>query len=188
MQDVIRGKAFVLGDNVDTDQIIAAEYLTYNPADPKEREVFARHALGGVPAAQSGLPGGGVPFVPRGGCRSPYAVIIAGRNFGCGSSREHAPLAIAEAGCRAVVAESYARIFYRNCINGAYLAPLETARRLVELIRTGDEVELDIGAGTLNDRTTDEQYRLRTLGEAAEILRAGGLFKYARKAGMIAKS
>ena len=87
MQQTIRGKAFVVGDNVDTDQIIPAEYLSYNPSDPDERGHFGRCAMSGVPAGQSGLPGGNVRFVEEGRFKSGFAVIVAGRNFGCGSSR-----------------------------------------------------------------------------------------------------
>ena len=185
MQKIIRGKAFVVGDNLDTDQIIPAEYLSYNPADSEERKFFSRYAMSGVPAGQSGLPAGGVPFVAAGRDKSEFAVIIAGRNFGCGSSREHAPLAIAEAGCKAVVAESYARIFYRNSINGGYLIPFETPRRLIDEIATGDEVELDAPAGLLKNLAAGEEYRLAELGDAAKIIEAGGIFEYARKTGML---
>ena len=185
MDNVIRGKAFVVGDNIDTDQIIPAEFLTYNPADPQERRQFGRYALSGVPAEQSGLPRGRVRFVEEGAFTSAFAVIVGGRNFGCGSSREHAPLAISQAGCQVVIAESYARIFYRNSINGAYLAPLETPRRLVDRIATLDEVEVDPARRTLRDLTTGETHPLSALGDAADILAAGGIFEYARKAGMI---
>ncbi|HUT61240.1 MAG TPA: 3-isopropylmalate dehydratase [Phycisphaerae bacterium] len=185
MNEVIRGEAFVLGNNVDTDQIIPAEYLNLNPADPDEKKVFGRQALSGVPAGQSGLPGGDVRFVEAGQSPSRFAVIVAGRNFGCGSSREHAPLALSEAGCRAVVAESFARIFYRNSINGAYLVPMETPLRLIDEIATGNSVELDIGAAVLRDTTAGREYALTPLGEAAEIITAGGIFEYARRAGML---
>jgi 3-isopropylmalate/(R)-2-methylmalate dehydratase small subunit len=185
MQKVIRGKAFVVGDNVDTDQIIPAEYLSYDPTDPEERRHFGRYALSGVPPAASGLPGGGLRFVPEGRFRSEFAVIVAGRNFGCGSSREHAPLAISEAGVLAVVAESYARIFYRNSVNGAYLIPLESPRRLVGEIATGDEVEVDLAAGELRNLTRGAAYALESLGDVANIVAAGGVFEYARRAGML---
>ena len=113
----IKGKVFVVGDNVDTDQIIPAEYLSYNPTDPEERKYFGRYAMSGVPEAESGLPDGGVSFTVADAFTSEFSVIVAGKNFGCGSSREHAPLAISEAGCSVVVAESWARICYRNSIN-----------------------------------------------------------------------
>ncbi len=174
----IRGKAFVVGDDIDTDQIIPAEFLSYNPSDPDERKFFGKYAL-------SGLSAGGEGFVEEGQFTSRFAVIIAGRNFGCGSSREHAPLAIAEAGCRAVVAESYARIFYRNSVNGGYLAPHETSQRLIDKIATGDEVELDAQAATLTHIPSGTVHQLESLGEAAKIITAGGVFNYARESGML---
>src|SRR5438105_4765879 len=114
MQTTIIGKAYVLGDNVDTDQIIPAQYLTYNPALPEEYRMFGKYALTGVPPAQAGLPKGHVPFHTDDPYLSDYSIIVAGTNFGCGSSREHAPIALSAAGIQAVVAVSYARIFFRN--------------------------------------------------------------------------
>ena len=106
MQNIVAGKAYVLGDNIDTDQIIPAHYLTLNPAIPAERAQFGRHALSGVPSDRAGLPTGNVPFVDQSdesNTRSDYSIIVAGKNFGCGSSREHAPLALAEAGIKAEI-------------------------------------------------------------------------------------
>jgi 3-isopropylmalate/(R)-2-methylmalate dehydratase small subunit len=185
MEKIIRGKAFVLGHNVDTDQIIPAEYLSYNPADPAERKLFGDYALSGVPAGASGLPDGNVPFVTKGKSAAEYAVIVAGKNFGCGSSREHAPLALAEAGVKAVVAESYARIFYRNTINGGYLVPLETPSRLIERIATDDELEIDVQATTLKNLRNGEVFDCAALGDAGQILAAGGIFEYAKQQGML---
>jgi 3-isopropylmalate/(R)-2-methylmalate dehydratase small subunit len=133
MQTRIEGAAYVLGDNIDTDQIIPAQYLTYNPAIPAEYKMFGKYALAGVPDDAAGLPKGHVPFHDAGEeFISPYKIIVAGKNFGCGSSREHAPIALAAAGITAVVAEFYARIFYRNSINGGYLVPLESKTRLID--------------------------------------------------------
>ena len=185
MEKTVRGKVFVVGDNVDTDQIIPAEYLTYNPADEAERKYFGRYAMSGVPRLESGLPQGNVAFVEGEQFTSEFAVIVGGRNFGCGSSREHAPLAIAEAGSRIVIAESYARIFYRNSVNGGYLVPFETPRRLVETIATGSEVEVDLESGELKDFFGGASYPLTPLGDVAEIVRSGGIFAYARKVGML---
>jgi len=185
MEQVIRGKAFVVGDNVDTDQIIPAEYLSYNPADLNERKFFGKHALSGVPIEQSGLPAGKIPFVLEGQFKSQYTVVIAGRNFGCGSSREHAPLALAEAGCTAVVAESYARIFYRNSVNGGYVVPFETPSRLVGSIATGNEVEVDLAAGVVRDLTAGREHKINPLGDVSDIIRAGGIFAYAKQKGML---
>ena len=186
MQTVIAGKAYVLGDNVDTDQMIPAEYLTYNPSIPAEYRMFGKFALSGVPPAQSGLPKGHVPFHDAADeFISPYKVIVAGKNFGCGSSREHAPIALAAAGILCVVAEFYARIFYRNSVNGGYLVPIESPGRLSERVCTGDEVRIDLVAGTLTNTTTGEVWPLSPLGEIAPILEAGGVFEYAKKVGML---
>ncbi len=185
MQSIIQGKAYVLGDNVDTDQIIPAQYLTFNPAIPEEYKQFGKYALSSVPPAQAGLPKGHVPFHTKDEFVSDFKIIVAGKNFGCGSSREHAPIALDAAGIGAVVAEFYARIFFRNAVNGGYLVPFETPDRLCERVCTGDELRLDVAAALLHNVTTGEQYPLRPLGEVAPILEAGGLFPYARTVGML---
>jgi 3-isopropylmalate/(R)-2-methylmalate dehydratase small subunit len=175
VQTVITGRAYVLGDNVDTDQIIPAQY-----------KMFGKYALVGVPPAQGGLPKGHVPFHDDSDeYVSPYKVIIGGKNFGCGSSREHAPIALAAAGIQCVVAEFYARIFYRNCVNGAYLVPVETPVRLVDTICTGDEVTVDLVKGVLTNRTTGDTFELNSLGDVAPIIEAGGVFNYAKSVGML---
>ena len=181
----ITGQAYVLGDNVDTDQIIPAQYLTYNPAIAEEYKQFGKHALSSVPPSQAGLPKGHVPFHTRDEFVSDYTIIIGGKNFGCGSSREHAPIALDAAGIKAVVAEFYARIFFRNSVNGGYVIPFECKARLCETVCTGDELELDVAAGTLRNLTTKDEYRLEPLGEVAPIIAAGGLFNFAREAGMM---
>src|SRR5262245_53780755 len=185
LQPTLTGKAYVLGDNVDTDQIIPAQYLTLNPAIPEEFRQFGKYALSSVPPAQAGLPKGRVPFHTKDEFVSDYAFIVAGKNFGCGSSREHAPIALNAAGIQAVVAEFYARIFFRNAVNGGYLMPCESVARLCDTVCTGDELRLDVGKGELLNLTTGEPYPLRPLGEVAPILEAGGLFPYARKVGML---
>lgn len=188
MQTRIEGAAYVLGDNIDTDQIIPAQYLTYNPAIPAEYKMFGKFALIGVPDDQAGLPKGRVPFHgPDDEFVSPYKIIIGGKNFGCGSSREHAPIALAAAGVVAVVAEFYARIFYRNAVNGGYLIPLETKTRLVDRVCTGDRLVIDVTAGTLTNATSGEAFELLPLGEVGPIIEAGGLFPYAEKVGMLKK-
>jgi 3-isopropylmalate/(R)-2-methylmalate dehydratase small subunit len=185
MENVIRGKVYVLGDNVDTDQIIPAEHLVYATEDPEERLLFGRYALSGVPEKQAGLPRGGVRFVPEGSHSSEYKIILAGWNFGCGSSREHAPLALHVAGVEAVVAPSYARIFYRNSVNGGYLCPIESEESLVPNFATGDEAEIDIPKGTIKNVTKKKTFPIRPLGDVEAIIRAGGVFAYARETGMI---
>lgn len=187
MQTSISGKAYVLGDDIDTDQIIPAEYLSYNPSDPDERKYFGMYAMAGVPVGQDGLPDGHHRFVPEGEFKTDYTIVIGGRNFGCGSSREHAPLAIAEAGATVVVAEFYARIFFRNCVNGGYLLPCECQDRLIEHIRTGDRCTVDIEAGVLTHEPSGRTFPLKPLGDVKPIIEAGGVFEYARKSGMISR-
>jgi 3-isopropylmalate/(R)-2-methylmalate dehydratase small subunit len=185
MQSIITGKAYVLGDNIDTDQIIPAQYLTFNPAVPEEYRQFGKYALSSVPPAQAGLPKGHIPFHTDDEYISGYKIIVAGKNFGCGSSREHAPIALDAAGIEAVVAEFYARIFFRNAVNGGYLLPFECAERLCEKVCTGDELRIEVAEGILRNQTTGEEWPLKPLGEVAPILEAGGLFEYARKVGML---
>jgi len=178
MTDTIKGKAFVLGDNIDTDQIIPAQYLNLVPTIPEEYEKLGSYALSGLPDSQP-------LFVPEGETRAPYSIIIAGRNFGCGSSREHAPVSLGAAGARAVVAESFARIFFRNAIATGELYPVECLKRLCEAIRTGDEVELDLVNCRLTVARDSAVHELRDLGEAKEVIDQGGLFQFARNSGMI---
>ena len=185
MQSIITGKAYVLGDNIDTDQIIPASYLSFNPAIPEERKFFGMYANSGVPEAQAGLPDGHLKFVREGEFKSDYKIIIGGKNFGCGSSREHAPLAYAEAGIQCVIAEFYARIFFRNSVNGGYLVPLESVERLVGKIRTGDELEVHLDEQYVLNKTQGERYELRPLGDVLPIIEAGGIFTYAKLAGML---
>jgi 3-isopropylmalate/(R)-2-methylmalate dehydratase small subunit len=185
MQNTITGKAYVLGDNVDTDQIIPAQYLTFDPSIPDEYKQFGKYALSSVPPSQAGLPKGHVPFHTDDEFVSPYTFIVAGKNFGCGSSREHAPIALDAAGIQVVVAEFYARIFFRNSVNGGYLIPFESVERLCDRVCTGDELRLDVAAATLTNVSTGEVYRLKHLGDVAPILEAGGVFPYARQAGML---
>src|SRR6059036_2702939 len=165
MQQQIQGRAYVLGDNIDTDQIIPAQYLTYNPSIPAEYKMFGKYALIGVPEGAAGLPKGHVPFHAADEFVSPYKIVIGGKNFGCGSSREHAPIALAAAGIVAVIAEFYARIFYRNAVNGGYLVPIESKTRLIDRICTGDELAIDLDANTLTNKTTNETWELLPLGE-----------------------
>jgi 3-isopropylmalate/(R)-2-methylmalate dehydratase small subunit len=185
MQTTITGRAYVLGDNVDTDQIIPAQYLTFDPSIPDEYKQFGKYALSSVPPSQAGLPKGHVPFHTEDEFVSPYTFIVAGKNFGCGSSREHAPIALDAAGIQVVVAEFYARIFFRNSVNGGYLIPFESVGRLCDRVCTGDELRLDVAQATLTNVTTGEVYALKPLGDVAPILEAGGVFPYARQAGML---
>ena len=185
MESVITGKAYVLGDNIDTDQIIPAQYLSFNPSLPEERKYFGMYAMSSVPLGQRGLPGGDVPFVREGEFKTDFRIVVGGKNFGSGSSREHAPLAMAEAGIQCVIAEFYARIFFRNSVNGGYLVPLESTTRLVEKIRTGDELEVHLLDGYLINKTTNQRHDLKPLGDVLPIIEAGGVFNYAKEAGML---
>ena len=180
MSKVIRGKAFVVRDNIDTDQIIPAQYLTLVPTIPEEYE-----KLGGL--AMCGLPKDQYPtrFIPEGQTRTPYTIVIGGRNFGCGSSREHAPIALGAAGCEAVVAESFARIFFRNSVATGELYPVEATTRICETVKTGDEVELDLDGNTLKILKSSNVLATKPLGEARPVIDAGGLFDFARQSGMI---
>jgi 3-isopropylmalate/(R)-2-methylmalate dehydratase small subunit len=187
MKALIKGKAFVLGNDIDTDQIIPAAHLVYKLDDPEEKKNYGKFAFSGVPIAQSGLPQGNIPFIKEGAWQSDYTIVIGGKNFGCGSSREHAPFALQIAGIEAVIAESYARIFYRNAIDGAFVAPYETSQHLAREIRTGDELELDTTGGVLKNLTQQKEYKLNSLGDVEHILRAGGIFEFARQSGMLAK-
>jgi len=185
MQDVIKGKAYVLGHNIDTDQIIPAKHLVYSLSDPEESKRYGTYALSGLPDAAAGLPTGNTKFVPEGEYRSAYRILVAGKNFGCGSSREHAPAALQIAGVEAVVAESYARIFYRNAVDGGFLLPFEAEESLITEIQTGDDLEINIPASTLQNLTRHKTYRLRSLGDVLVIVKAGGIFAYARATGML---
>lgn len=185
MERTIEGRAYVLGNDVDTDQIIPAEHLVYSLTEPDERKNYGKFALSGVPQEGAGLPGGKQLFVEEGKFESDYAIIIGGKNFGCGSSREHAPACLEIAGIRAVVAESFARIFYRNSVDGGFFIPFESEVRLVDEIKTGDMLAIDVDAETLTNKTAGKTYQLKSLGEVIEIIRAGNIFEYAKKAGLI---
>lgn len=185
MKDIIKGRAYVLGDNIDTDQIIPAQHLVYSLSDPEERKLYGRYALSSVPDEGAGLPDGQIRFVEEGLCKSLFNIIIAGKNFGCGSSREHAPVALNIAGVEAVVAESYARIFYRNAVDGGFFIPFETAQHLYREVRTGEEIDIDVRKCLMCNITTGKEYELRSLGDVEGILRAGSIFEYARQEGML---
>lgn len=176
----LTGPVFVVGDNIDTDQIIPAQYLTLVPTIREEYLKLGSYAM-------VGLPEGRYPtrFIPAGEMASPYPVVLAGRNFGCGSSREHAPIALGAAGARATVAESYARIFFRNCVATGELFPFESPVRLVDEFQTGDQATLDFDRETLTRVSDGRVFSLRSLGEVRPVIEAGGIFNYARQSGMI---
>ncbi len=188
MEKVFRGKAFVLGEDIDTDQIIPAQYLVYSLEKHGEREKYGEYALSGVPIADSGLPQGNIPLVAEGASESEFSIVVAGKNFGCGSSREHAPAAMQIAGIKAVIAPTYARIFYRNAVDGGFLIPVESIVSLVENIKTGDELELNLLEGHVRHLESNETFPIKPLGQVEEIVEAGGIFAYARKMGKIGAS
>ena len=185
MKKIFMGAAYVLGDDVDTDQIIPAHHLVYDLDNPEERKLYGAYALSGVPAEQAGLPQKYVPFIPAAGKKPRFSVVIAGKNFGCGSSREHAPVALSMAGVEVVVASSYARIFYRNSVDGGYFIPYECYHYLPDEISTNDLVEVDKVTNMLRNMSTGREYVLKPLGEVDEIVTAGGIFGYSRKHGLM---
>ena len=139
MSNVYEGSVYVVKDNIDTDQIIPAQYLNLVPTIAEEYQKLGSFALIGLPEAL-------YPdrYVKDGELNSDYPIVVAGRNFGCGSSREHAPVALGSAGCKVVLAESFARIFFRNCVATGELYPCDISERLCEVLNTGDKVRVDL--------------------------------------------
>ncbi len=181
MQSVFTGPVYVVRDNIDTDQIIPAQYLNLVPTIVEEYEKLGSYALSGLP--DSLYP---TRFVKENNSDSEYPIVVGGRNFGCGSSREHAPIAMGAAGCKVVLAEGFARIFFRNCVATGELYPCECQDRLCDLLKTGDVVTVDLDAATVTHKETGKVYRFKPLGEVRPVVDAGGLFNYARSTGMIA--
>ena len=177
MPHTVTSPIFVCRDNIDTDQIIPAQYLTLVPTIPDEYVKLGSYALIGLPDDQYPM-----KFMPPGGTETPYKIVVAGRNFGCGSSREHAPVALGAAGVEAVVAESFARIFFRNCVATGELYPYDANERLCDTIKTGDIGTLDFDTDTLT--VNGKTFPLKPLG-VRPVIDAGGIFNYARKSGMI---
>lgn len=153
------GKVFKYGDNVDTDVIIPARYL--NSSDPAE---LATHCMEDIDK-------GFVNQVKKGD------IIVAEKNFGCGSSREHAPIAIKASGVSCVIAETFARIFYRNSINIGL--PIIECKEASERIEAGDEVEIDFDSGIITNKTKGESYKGQAFPEFMQkIIKAEGLMNY----------
>ena len=153
-----KGKVFKYGDNVDTDVIIPARYL--NIADPKE---LSTHAMEDIDA----------DFVKN---MHPGDIVVATRNFGCGSSREHAPLCIKTAGISVVIAKSFARIFYRNSINIGL--PIMECPEAVDAISAGDTVSVDFTTGLITDETTGKTFQAEPFPPFIQkIIADGGLMK-----------
>ena len=159
---IIQGRTWKFGSDVDTDAIIPARYL--NTSDPRE---LARHVM---EDADSAFP----QKVKKGD------IIVAEKNFGCGSSREHAPIAIKAAGVQAVVASSFARIFYRNSFNIGL--PIFESPEAVKAISEGDDVEIDADNGIIRNITKNEQYTSKPIPPfMQELIRAGGLVEWTKK-------
>lgn len=157
-----QGRVHKYGDNVDTDVIIPARYL--NTADHKELAAHCMEDIDKEFAQQIQL----------------GDIIVAGANFGCGSSREHAPLVIKVSGVSCVIASSFARIFYRNAINIGL--PILECQEAAERIKAGDEVTVDFNTGEIINHTRGETYRSQPFPRfIQEIMRAGGLMNWIRK-------
>jgi len=110
---------------------------------------------------------------------------VGGPNFGCGSSREHAPASLDIAGVEAIIAPTFARIFYRNSVDGGFVIPYESLENLSKKVETGDKLEIDPAKQTVRNISQDESYEIRPLGSVSDIVNAGGIFEFARKEGMI---
>src|SRR5512142_1026999 len=181
MQAVFTGPVFVVRDNIDTDQIIPAEYLNLVPTIPEEYEKLGSYALAGLP--ESLYP---TRYVKDGQLDSEYPIVVAGKNFGCGSSREHAPIALGSAGAKVVLAESFARIFFRNSVATGGLYPCERNDLHWDLLKTRDVVSVHLNTNRVTVQATGQTYAMKPLGDVRPVVDAGGLFNYARKSGMIA--
>lgn len=159
---ILKGKVHKYGDNVDTDVIIPARYL--NTSDPDE---LAAHCMEDIDG----------DFIKK---VQPGDIIVADENFGCGSSREHAPLAIKTAGVSCVIAKTFARIFYRNAINIGL--PILQCPDAVDAISAGDEVEVDTASGKITNLKTGKSYQAMPFPEFMQnLISAGGLIAYAQE-------
>ena len=148
-------------DNIDTDVILPGTYLKLH-----DYAELAKHAMEGLDLDfHSKVKDGDY--------------IVAGRNFGCGSSREHAPIALSHSGIKAVLALSFARIFYRNAVDGAFLLPIEIDEDAYKSISNGDQLEINIEKNTVKNLTKNKEYKMKPFSELiGKIIAAGGLFKY----------
>ena len=162
---VLRGKAWTFGANIDTDQIIPAKYAIYS-LDEKE---LGKHAMEGVPGRETWASN-----------VTPGDILVAGSNFGCGSSREIAPVAIRGAGISLVIADSYARIFFRNAINMGY--PILQSPEAAQGVEEGDELEVDLEHGIVRNFSKSNEYRTEAFPSFMnELMAMGGLVPWVRK-------
>jgi 3-isopropylmalate/(R)-2-methylmalate dehydratase small subunit len=158
----VSGKVFKYGDDVNTDVIIPARYM--NTHDPKH---LAAHCMEDIDK----------DFVTN---MKPGDVIVAGKNFGCGSSREHAPISIKYAGVGCVIAKTFARIFYRNCINMGL--PIMECPEAAEELQAGDEIEINFDEGTITNKINGKVYKAHPFPPFMKsLIEAGGLMNYAKK-------
>jgi len=148
-------------DNIDTDVIIPGQYLKLHDYDE-----IAKHAMEGIdPNFHSKVQKGDF--------------LVAGRNFGCGSSREHAPIALSQCGIQGVIAVSFARIFYRNAVDGGFLLPIEVDEQTYNKISDGDQIQVDTSKNEIKNLTKNQTYSMKPFSEiVSKIIAAGGLFKY----------
>lgn len=159
---IIKGKNWKFGNDIDTDAIIPARYL--NTSDPKE---LAKHIMEDADRD--------FPSKVKAG-----DIIVAGKNFGCGSSREHAPIAIKAAGIQAVIAKSFARIFYRNSFNTGL--PIFESEEASEKIAQGDEIEIDADRGIIRNISKGETYKANPIPPfMQELLSSGGLVEWTKR-------
>lgn len=157
-----QGKVFKYGDNVDTDVIIPARYLNVSSGDE-----LAKYCMIDIDK----------DFVNK---MNKSDIIVATKNFGCGSSREHAPLAIKCAGVSCVIASTFARIFYRNAINIGL--PILECEEAANDIKAGDEVKVDFNTGIISNLTTNKEYKAQPFPEFMQkIMKAGGLVEYTKE-------
>lgn len=162
MNEILRGKAWTFGNDVDTDVIIPARYLVTD--DPAE---LGKHCMEGQD-----------PQFPE--KFRPGDIIVAGENFGCGSSREHAPLALLGIGCSCVIASSYARIFFRNAINVGL--PILECPEAAGAIKQGDELEVDLSKGMIKDLSTGQSWNVPPLPDfLQDLMEKGGLVNWVRE-------
>ncbi|MDR1613896.1 MAG: 3-isopropylmalate dehydratase small subunit [Planctomycetota bacterium] len=162
MEKMITGRVWVYGDNVDTDVIIPARHLTL--VEPKD---LARHCMEDIDKSFAA----GV---------EPGDIVAGGANFGCGSSREHAPLALLGSGVSAVVAANFARIFFRNAVNVGL--PIVECPGLTGHVKKGDVLAIDVDAGTVNNRTTGESFSSEPFPPfLKDLINSGGLVEYAKR-------
>jgi len=158
----IEGKVWKFGDNIDTDVIIPARFLNVS-----DKKIMAANAFSDLrPDFAKGVRSGDV--------------IVGGNNFGCGSSREHAPLAIKEAGISVIIAKSFARIFYRNSFNIGL--PILESREAVESADEGDQIYADLVTGEIINRTKDKRFTAKPIPDfMRDVIQAGGLVEYIKK-------